>query len=284
MASMTLSDGRRLAYEQLGDPKGVPVIVLHGTPGSWRQLSSLGAPAGEQGVLLVAPDRPGYGGSSHDPDRTLASGAADLGELIAHLALEDCRMVGISGGGPTALACAARLADRVSAIATVGSPAPLVPRDPSLPRDRIFTWAAKRSELCVRALFAAMVTTARRRPDKAVESMTRHMSPPDGRLIRGDAELREALADDLRHASPSTAKAAARDFWIFAHRWDVELSEASVPVAVWHGTEDRNVPVAHAAVIVSRCPTAQLHVVEGGGHLLLDHMGEILSNLGVSHS
>jgi pimeloyl-ACP methyl ester carboxylesterase len=103
--SITLPDSRKLAYERMGGPDGVPVIVLHGTPGSSRQLAALGPPADARGIAVVAPDRGGYGGSSHDPSRTIASSAHDVGMLIAQLGLPACGVVGIS------LICA-RLAGR----------------------------------------------------------------------------------------------------------------------------------------------------------------------------
>ncbi|MGD0084214.1 MAG: alpha/beta hydrolase [Acidimicrobiales bacterium] len=127
---MALPDGRRLAYEVMGDPAGFPVMVLHGTPGSSRQLAGLDELARDRGVAVIAPDRAGYGGSSHDPSRTTASGVRDLGELIGHLGPETCAVVGLSGGGPTALVCGVVLTDRVTAVTTVGGVAPLVPRDP----------------------------------------------------------------------------------------------------------------------------------------------------------
>ena len=163
MSVLGLPDGRRLAYEVMGDPAGSPVLVLHGTPGSSRQLASLSGPARERGLALVAPDRAGYGGSSYDPSRSIASGARDLGELIRHAGLAGCAVVGLSGGGPTALACGVVLPGQVSAVATVGGVAPLVPRDPSLPADRLVTRTARRSEVAARVLFAAVVR-ARRPP------------------------------------------------------------------------------------------------------------------------
>jgi len=61
--------------------------------------------------------------------------------------------------------------------------------------------------------------------------------------------------------------------------WDIDLADVAVPAQIWHGTADRNVPVAHARVIAARCPAARLHIVEGGGHLLLSHVDEILASL-----
>jgi pimeloyl-ACP methyl ester carboxylesterase len=83
--------------------------------------------------------------------------------------------------------------------------------------------------------------------------------------------------EDLRNPSRTTARAAARDFWLFTRRWDVNLADPTVPAHVWHGTEDRNVPVAHARVLGPRCPTARIHIVDGGGHMLLGQLDQILA-------
>ncbi len=105
------------------------------------------------------------------------------------------------------------------------------------------------------------------------------LAEPDARLLRENPEVREGFLDDLRHPSPTTARAAARDFWLFAREWDVDLAGLTVPAHIWHGTADRNVPVAHARVIADRCPTARLHLVEGGGHMLLSHLDQIIESL-----
>ena len=53
----------------------------------------------------------------------------------------------------------------------------------------------------------------------------------------------------------------------------------TVPAHIWHGTADHNVPVAHARVIAARCPAARLHIVDGGGHLLLSQLDQILASV-----
>jgi pimeloyl-ACP methyl ester carboxylesterase len=279
VAQMTLPDGRRMAYERLGAPDSPPVVVLHGTPGSWRQLAGLDRPARERGLALVVPDRAGYGGSSYDRSRTIASGARDVGELIRHLGLEPCPVVGLSGGGPTALACGVVLPGQVTAVATVGGVAPLVPRSPLLPPDRILTRLARRSQAAVRLVFAAATRAGRTRPEKTLSRFAALLAEPDARLVLGNPEVRAGFLDDLRHPSPTTARAAARDFWLFARRWDVDLADMAVSADVWHGTEDRNVPVAHARVIAAMCPAARLHIVEGGGHMLLGQLDQIITSV-----
>lgn len=278
MAHMTLPDGRRQAYQVLGDLNGRGLIVLHGTPGSSRQLAGLDRHAAERGVALIAPDRAGYGGSDYDPARTIASSARDIASLITHLAQGGCAVIGMSGGGPTALACGVVAADQVSAVATVGGVGPLVPRDPALPPDRLVIKTARRSAAGTRALFAAM-TLAGLRPEQALDSFAKLLAEPDAHLLREDSQLRAGFLDDIGHPSPTTARAAARDFLLFAREWDVDLAEMGVPAQIWHGTQDRNVPVQHARVIAARCPAARLHIVDGGGHMLLGQLDQIMASV-----
>jgi pimeloyl-ACP methyl ester carboxylesterase len=279
VAALTLPDGRRLAYQVLGDPNGFPAIVLHGTPGSSRQVAALDRPARVRGLALIAPDRAGYGGSDYDPYRTIGSAARDIGALLAHLRLRGCPVVGLSGGGPTALACGVLMPDWVSAVATVGGVAPLVPRDPALPPDRLVTNVARRSERGAQALFAAVVSSGRRDAPKALNRFAALLADSDAELLRHDGAVRSAFMDDLRHPAPTAARAAARDFWLFTRPWDVDIARMTVPAYIWHGSADRNVPVAHARVIASRCPTAALRVVDGGGHMLLGHLDGIIAEL-----
>jgi pimeloyl-ACP methyl ester carboxylesterase len=153
----------------------------------------------------------------------------------------------------------------------------LVPRDPSLPPDRLVTRVARRSEMGARVLLSAMVNGGRKNPEQSLERLADRVAEPDARLMRDDETVRSAFLDDFRHMSPTTARAAARDFALFARPWDVDLTEIKAPTHVWHGTEDRNVPVAHAHVIAARCSSARLHIVEGGGHMLLDRLDEIFA-------
>jgi pimeloyl-ACP methyl ester carboxylesterase len=279
VATITLPDSRQFSYEVLGDPDGVPLVVQHGTPGSWRQLAGLAATARDRGYRVIAPDRAGYGGSTFDPKRTIGSSAHDVGSLLDALGVTGCGMVGISGGGPTALAAGALLGDRINAIATVGGVAPTVPRDPGLPADRLVIKLARQSELGARLMFGLMARAGRTRSEQALERLASMSAEVDAKILREDASIRDAMLDDLRQASATTGRAAARDFWLFARPWDVDISQIRVPVDVWQGTEDRNVPFAHGRVIADRCPTAELHVVEGGGHLLINQLDQIIDTM-----
>ncbi len=118
------TDGRVLAVEEAGDPAGRPVLVHGGTPGSRLLYGPHVRDAAERGLRLIGYDRPGYGGSSPQPGRTVADCAGDVRAICADLGIERLAMWGASGGGPHVLACAALLPDLVAAAASLASPAP----------------------------------------------------------------------------------------------------------------------------------------------------------------
>jgi pimeloyl-ACP methyl ester carboxylesterase len=171
------------------------------------------------------------------------------------------------------------LAGQVTAVATVGSVAPLVPRSPLLPADRLMIKTARRSQAAARLLFAVALHAGRTRPEQALHRFAAVLAEPDAHLLRENDDLRAGFLDELRHPSATAAQATARDFWLFARRWDVDIADIAVPVQMWHGTEDRNVPVAHARVIATACPAARLHIVGGGGHMLLSQLDQIIEGL-----
>lgn len=119
-----LPDGRRLAYAEYGDANGRAVFLFHGLPGSrlsWGLLPGDPIPAG---LRIIAPDRPGYGRSDSKPHRTLLDWAEDVEQLADGLGIAEFAIVGVSGGGPGALACAWKIPNRVTSVGIVSSPAP----------------------------------------------------------------------------------------------------------------------------------------------------------------
>jgi pimeloyl-ACP methyl ester carboxylesterase len=128
-------------------------------------------------------------------------------------------------------------------------------------------------------MFAVAVHAGRTRPDRTLDRFASLLAEADARLLRENGDLRAGFLDDLRHPARTTARATARDFWLFARQWDVDIADIAVPADIWHGTEDRNVPVAHARVIAARCRAARLHIVEGGGHMLLGQLDQIIEAL-----
>jgi len=120
-----LASGRHVGYAEFGDPDGLPVIALHGTPGSRFMFALTDAGARARGLRLIAPERPGYGLSDAHHVDTLAETAGDVKAIADALGLERFALVGVSGGEPHAVAAAALLKDRVLQLALIGPVGPI---------------------------------------------------------------------------------------------------------------------------------------------------------------
>jgi pimeloyl-ACP methyl ester carboxylesterase len=273
---MNLPDGRELAWLESGTPRGYPVFVFHGTPGSRLQVSFDERPITAAGVRFIAPDRPGYGHSSFHQGRTLADWASDVARLADHLKIEQFAVVGISGGGPHALVCADRLPDRVRALGVVSGVGPIADPafgDPASGLNRAAMVAARAPGL-LRGVLSLQEYFVRHWPDAAERLYSKIMPAADLEVMERP-EVRAALRSEGRLSS---APAAAQDLALFARPWGFRLEDIAVPIVhVWHGDTDRNVPFAHGKVTAERIPGAQFHQCPGEGHLLaVTHFEEIL--------
>jgi pimeloyl-ACP methyl ester carboxylesterase len=276
---MVLPDGRHLGWLEVGVPHGLPVVALHGTPGSRLHLVPSAPAARAAGVRLIAPDRPGYGLSTLQRGRSITGWADDVTSLTDHLGIDRFAVVGISGGGPFALACGRRLPDRVTSVGVVSGVAPLQEpgsEDGMLPSDRVLLRLARRSPTLVRPICWAVTSWARRRPERALEMMADELAPSDVAVLRRP-DVHDAFLADLVAPVATTAAATAQEYGLLTRSWGFALREVEVPVDVWHGDADREVPLAQAREQVAALPHAVLHQCVGEGHLLVaDRLEEVL--------
>jgi pimeloyl-ACP methyl ester carboxylesterase len=262
---------------EVGDPDGWPTIGFHGTPGSRLQLALDGV-VRDAGIRLVLPDRPGYGLSTFQPDRRLTDWPRDVSQLADHLGIERFSVLGVSGGGPHSAVCAALLEDRVVAAAIVSGVAPLL--DPTaaegmMPANRAIAALARRRSRLLRVLARLQVEGLHRWPDKAIDMMLKQLPPSDVTILTRP-EIRALFVEDAVHMSRDAGRACAQDFELFAAPWGFELGAISVPVHLWQGDADRNVPPSHGSILRDAIPGAVLHECPGEGHfLVVDRIAEI---------
>ena len=196
--------------------------------------------------------RPSYGGSTPNPGRDVASAARDVEQVADELQLGRFAAMGASGGGPHALACAALLGDRVSAVATLAGIAPYTDE---------FDWFA--GMVAPRALQAAREGREARTalpPEFDEESFTaRDWAVLEGRWA--------ALGEDAGKAGAAGPEGAIDDDLAFASPWGFALERIEAPVLLAHGGEDRVVPLAHAQYMLERLPNAELWLRPRDGHV-----------------
>jgi pimeloyl-ACP methyl ester carboxylesterase len=266
---LRLADGRLLAWTEWGDPRGTPVVFLHPCPGS-RMFCPDEQTTAAHGVRLITVDRPGYGESDPVAEPSLSGFAMDLERLADHLWLGQFPVVGWSGGGPYAAACAARLGERVSALALVAAPAPgLSPLAPDL--RRLAGVVPPPALTAVVASAAAPGTT----PDGGGEGWT---SPSDAAARRQpgvEQALRAMWAEGLR-AGP---QGLAADVLAGQQVRDFAPSHVRTPTRLFYGDDDPVVALSDGRWWEQALPDAHLRVLQGGHLLPVMAWPQILSAL-----
>jgi pimeloyl-ACP methyl ester carboxylesterase len=276
---LELPSGRELAFTEYGDPHGTPVFGFHGTPGSHRQIEPRDEAGRAEHVRVIAPDRPGYGHSRWDPNRRLLDWPRDVAELASHLGLARFGVFGVSGGGPHAAVCAHTLGDRLLGAAIVSGVAPPDSAgwtDGMLVPNKVNFALGRRSQLLVRPIAALMMFGLKRFPDRALDGMMRDLPEFDRRIL-SRRELLDVLIGEARDAPATAARAMAQDYALFAQPWGFRIEDIRVPVHVFQGDADRNVPPTHGRAYADRIPDAKYHLHANEGHMLFyEHTAEIL--------
>lgn len=265
-------DGRTLAVEESGDLAGRPVLVHTGTPNSRHLYDPNIRDAAARGLRLISYDRPGYGGSSPQPGRTVADCAGDVRAICAELGIDRLATWGISGGGPHVLACAALLPDLVTAAAALASLAPYG-------ADGIDYFAGMGQENVedIRLFFAdeaaARAKTEKDReellaaaPEDAAEAIESLLTPTDAAALRGE------LGEYLTSSAQDGLSAGSQGWWddnCTIRPWGFELSDITVPVLLLHGRQDMFVPFGHGEWLAAHIPGVEARLLADDGHLTL---------------
>lgn len=268
-----LPDGRRLGYAEFGDPSGAVVLWCHGTPGARRQFPLVGRRAATKlGLRVVVVERPGSGLSDPHAYAAMADWAGDMAHVADALGAERLGVVGLSGGGPYALACGAvpPVAARVAAVAVLGGTVPSVGPDAvtGTVADVARRYASILSEL--RRPLAAM-TNGLLSPlipfgHYAMRAYS-SVSPEGDRLVFADPEIEGMFIDDILHCMKGGFQAFIDDARLFGRDWGFRLADVKVPVRWWHGDADPVVSFAAAEEAVSRLPDAELILLPDKSHL-----------------
>lgn len=269
--TVRLSSGRRLRVREEGDPKGRPVFSLHGTPGSRVNYPPIAFDAASKGVRLISYDRPGYGASTVQPGRSVGDTATDVAAIADALRLDRFGVWGFSGGGAPALACAALLGPRVVGAVSLGGVAPY-------PAEGL-DWTAGTGELnevdfrlmlSDRAAWEAKCRQDRDEilswdPEQVRQGLGSLLSDVDRTMLTD--EFVDFLIRQGREGLRPGHEGLRDDNLSTILPWGFDLSQIRVPVQVWHGAQDRFVPVSHGAWVSARIPNADFHREEDQGHL-----------------
>lgn len=282
-SNVYLPDGRRLSFAEYGDPDGEVVIYFHGTPGSHLECGrpDVDALFRKLGVRLIAPDRPGMGASDFQADRRLLDWPADVHCLAAAVGAERFAVLGVSGGGPYALACAYALPGEVAAVSLVSSlgPAKTLARCPLTGWGRLVFGLCRLNPVWLEAYLRGLTGLMRWAPEAALTSLNLGAPQPDHAIL-ADPAARAQMIASVRLALAPGPRGVAWEIRLMAQPWGFPLEALATPIDLWHGEQDQTVPAAVGHWLAGALPHCNAHFLADAGHFLaVAHCAELLPSL-----
>lgn len=259
----------RLVCSDFGDPDGRPLLFCHGWPSTRLQALGLHEAALARGIRVVTPDRPGIGASAFQPNRRLLDWPPLVEALADRLGWDRFDVMGVSGGGPYALAAGARLGDRVRHLWLVCPAPPLA-------------WSRETGGL--HWAYRGLIVARKRLPWTlgAPLALARwiswwpprhpllklfHLGLPDAdRVALDNPKMRRVIGEDYAEAMRSSNAGLVADGDIYLNPWGFEPAEVAAPTTIWHGSEDANLPAPLVRRMAAELPRGELRRVAGEGH------------------
>jgi pimeloyl-ACP methyl ester carboxylesterase len=275
-----LSDGRQIAYQEYGDREGSPVFFFHGWIGSRLDFGPNDGIARELGMRVIAVDRPGCGSSDFQQDRQLLDWPDDVSEMADALKLGQFAICGHSFGGPYVAACAYRLPARVTSAAIVAGISPLsfdgATRGMLAPV-RLVLWVGGHAPVLVRPYVSAMARMVKK-PDSVAKGIGSIL--PDDELALLSTSRFDGFFENSGEMVKYGSKGAYWDARVFLGEWGFDCADIEMPVALFYGTADRNVPIQMGEYYRDAVPTTEATFYKDEGHFIMySRANEILSSL-----
>ena len=269
--TIPLPDGRELGYAEFGEPFSPLVLWFHGSPGARRQVPPVARRAAEKrGLRIVCVERPGIGASTEHFYREIREWADDVAVVADYLGHERFLVVGLSGGGPYALATGHELPDRVVAIGILGGLVPTCGEEAAAggvvalarPFNRVLTGLRKPLG---RGLWA-FVRAARPISHPAYRAFATVMPDGDTKVFR-DPAMEEMFIDDLTRGAKGQFQAFVNDIVLVGRPWGFRLADVRVPVRWWQGDADPFVSLEAAKRVCRILPNCELRTRHGESHM-----------------
>ncbi len=263
---LTLKDGRTIGYCEYGDPKGKPLFYFHGWPSSRLSGAETDTAAKKLHIRVISPDRPGFGLSDFQKGRTLLDWPDDVVEIADQLHIKKFSVMGVSGGGPYAAACAYKIPKRVIKTGIVVGLSPIVSWDILdgiyFPAKLSWYFYSKIPGLKTLATYMAEIGY---KFFPGIGRSVGFQSETDQTVIRTLLKDREFVA--LSEAFCQGIAGPRHDLTVYTDNWRFDLRDIQSKVYLWYGAKDRNVSINMGKYYHSCIPNSELFIDQNGGHL-----------------
>jgi pimeloyl-ACP methyl ester carboxylesterase len=284
--SFSLPDGRVLGFAEYGSPKGYPLMFLHGFPSSRLEAKGVTKIAQRHNLRIISPDRPGFGLSTFQLNRRIIDWPADVRALARHLQLSRFSLLGGSGGGPYALACAHYLpSEMLSSVGVLaGAPPWQAGTQDLLWMARLTHWVAEQSPTGLRIMTNGLTRTLRW--GLGTKPMTRYI---ENWLLKNGSdsdtkipveERRQELIRIVFEGFAQGADGFVQETQLLTGDWGFKFEDINYDkIHVWHGTKDVNAPISMIRYMVDRLPHVELREFDDTHFTIHRHLDEILTEL-----
>ncbi len=280
---LKLKDGRQLSFASYGKLSGKAIFYFTGGNSSRLEGKWFEKAAREQNIRLIVPDRPGFGLSDFQPERSFLDWAKDIEELADALKIENFAIFGLSGGSPHVAAVCYLLPERITRAAIISGVAP--PEMPNkfkgmwLPVQMIFFFA--RYAPSVNRFLLKQMSSFYADKEKMLKQMMRAMPKPDQHLINNRPEIIDIFSEAASEAHRNGLDGDHWEWQMYVRPWGFALNDIKVKIGLWYGEVDGNVPVGMGQYLAKHIPNSLLKIVPDGGHFstINNHIHEIFDFL-----
>jgi len=269
-----LSDGRKLGYDERGPSNGKPLFYFHGSPSSRLESNLYVADELLQSldVRLIAVDRPGMGLSDFQPNRRILDWSQDVLALADHLNIERFAILAYSLGGPYGLACAYTIPKRLTHVGIVSGAALFT--EPELVKNvnegtRRFLNLPRENPFASRLFLGMLGTMARLAPNRFVAQANSLLPAPDREIVLPDPEFQQGFIRMVREAMRQGSRGAHHESLLTITEYGFRLQDIQMPLLLWHGEADQNIPVEMVRYAASAIPKCEAKFYPNEGHLSL---------------
>lgn len=278
-----LPDGRMLSYEEVGPKDGEPVVFFHGTVAcrlNFRYFEDL-ALINRLGLRFFLIDRPGLGRSTFRPQSTMLSFAHDVALFLDGQGVDRAALFSHSCGGPFALAMAVAQPEKVKRVVIGAGPAPYqrVRAQNGVVTGKLLYALCRNQPQLAHLVLRSIWATATYAPAFMIWNANKALPQVDQKSME-DRRNQQILVEICREAMRMGTKGARQDGALIYGGWGFEPSQVNLPVEIWHGTADVNIPIQGGEYLASHIPGAVLHQLEGEGHVSMQrHTGRMFESL-----
>ena len=279
-----LPDKRQLCYAQYGDAGGYPVVYCHGFPACRLEAKLAHTAAQTQGIRLIAIDRPGFGRSEFLTNRSMLDWPRDVRSLMDHLGINTFSVLGVSGGAPHAMSCAIQMKERIRKFGLVCGLGKLTNPGTVKELRLLIRWLAnfeikhpKAGYIFLSQILARLFQVF---PALSFEAIKRVL-PPSDKEILNIPYVKNCLKSVIKETFAQGGTGPSWEFHLFTHAWGFDLHDISVETYIWHGGQDRTVPLVMSKRHAQAIPGAKMKIFDNEGHFSLPirHAEEILFKL-----